>query len=165
MNLLEILRQFKTIKPDSSFSEKSKRAILASPQNIPARPFAPVFRFLETGVAVVLAGFFILLITGAFSNSTYIAPVQYSVIDVAGLHAEAQAIDMQIELANVNYPESSVAPQSTAFAAAATSSDLSTSMMAATSSASAVAAMQSSTASSTSSSTVSVDQALEQLSK
>lgn len=105
MNFLETLKKFKTIKPDPSFSEKSKRAILASQQNIPGmNPFRGILQFIETGAAVVLAGFFILLISGTFSNSSYLAPVQYSVIDPAGLHAEAQAIDMQIQLANVSYP-------------------------------------------------------------
>ena len=158
MNLFEILRKFKTIKPDGSFTEKSKRAILASPQNIPVRPFAGVFRFIETGAAVVLAGFFMLLITGAFSNSSYIAPVQYSVIDATGLHAEAQAIDMQIQLANVNYPETTAAMPQLAKA-------LSGAMAAASSSASTITAAGTSTANSASSSTVSVDQALEQLSR
>jgi len=160
MNLFETLRQFKTLEPESSFTEKSKRAILASSQNIPPMsPFRGILQFIETGAAVVLAGFFILLITGALSNSTYIAPVQYSVIDPAGLHAEAQAIDMQIELANVNYTEGAARVATSApaaFAIPATSSALAASMIAATSSASAVT----STASSTS---ISVDQALSQL--
>src|SRR5271170_6443861 len=116
MNIFEILKKFKNIEPDQHFTEKSKLIILATPQKSPAlawQGLRVVFRVLETGAAVVLAGFFLLLVTGGFQGSRYLAPVQYSVIDPQGLHAEAQAVDMQIELANVNYPESSAAPVST----------------------------------------------------
>jgi len=162
MNLFETLRQFKTIEPDSSFAEKSKRAILAYPQNIPpmTSPFRSVLQFIETGAAVTLAGFFIILITGVLSDSTSIAPVQYSVIDPAGLHAEAQAIDMQIELAKVAYTEGVTTVAVSGFVASAkpaTSSSLTASITAATSS---ISAVSSSTATSTS---ISVDQALSQL--
>jgi hypothetical protein len=168
MNLFKTLKQFKTIQPDHSFTEQSKRAILASPQNIPAmNPFRGMLQLLETGAAVVLAGFFILLITGALSNQNSNSPVQYSVIDPAGLHAEAQAIDIQIKLANVSYPEV-VASQSGAFASQATSSALSTSMKTASSSAPStgapVATGGSSSANAAASSTT-VDQALQALSE
>jgi len=106
MNLFETLQKFKSVKPDPAYTEKSKRAILATRQFVPAlNLFRSILQFIETGAAVALAGFFVLLISGALSNSTYIAPVQYSVIDATGLHAEAQAIDMQIKLADVNYQD------------------------------------------------------------
>lgn len=116
MNLLDILKQFKNIAPDPAFKESSKRAILARE---PLAAVAPrgwsaqrtLWRILETGVAVALTGFFVLLITGAFSGSA-LAPVQYSAISPESLRAEAQAIDIQIQLANVTYAES--AAESTA---------------------------------------------------
>jgi hypothetical protein len=84
------------------------------------------------------------------------------------LHAEAQAIDVQIELAHVSYTEGVAAviptPESTALAAQATSSALSTSMTAATSSAATAAAISAAT-STASSTSLSVDQALTQLAK
>lgn len=171
MNLFETLREFKKIMPDASFTEKSKRAVLATPQNVPSlSPFRGFLQFIETGAAVVLAGFFVLLITGALSQSTYIAPVQYSVIDPAGLHAEAQAIDMQIQLAQVNYTEGVVARASTVSVEQATSSALSTPLTAASPSLSATAAVLESsssalmaTSSTVSSTSISVDQALKQL--
>jgi hypothetical protein len=107
MNLFETLKQFKNITPDSNFSATSKRAILATQ---PATPLwtarRTILRLLETGVAVALTGFFVLLVTGAFSGSK-LEPVQYSAIDPQSLHAEADAIDMQIQLANLNYSEAS----------------------------------------------------------
>ncbi|MGC9968189.1 MAG: hypothetical protein ABSC29_00435 [Minisyncoccia bacterium] len=111
MNLFQILKQFKNIEPDPAFKETSRRAILAY------RPVAPtthlwsaqrtLWRIIETGAAVALTGFFVLLITGAFSGSRFV-PVQYSAVDPQSLHAEAQAIDIQIQLANVTYAESAV---------------------------------------------------------
>ncbi len=168
MNLFETLQEFKKIGPDASFTEKSKRAILATRQNVPhMSPFRGVLQFIETGAAVVLAGFFILLITGAFSNSPYIAPVQFSVIDPAGLHAEAQAIDVQIQLAHVSYVEGSTSsiPAAAPFATPSLRTALTTSM-AATSTASTSATAVSASASTTATSTpITVDQALNQLEK
>ena len=108
MNLFDILKQFKTIEPDAQFTAHAKAEILMSPRSR-RRTLGAVFSFLhviETSAAVVLAGLFILVLTGSFSGSHSIAPIQYSVIDPQGLHAEAEAIDMQIQLANVDYPQS-----------------------------------------------------------
>jgi hypothetical protein len=112
MKLSEVLKQFKNIEPDNGFTERSRREILLSPRS-DQRTMRGVFAFLhvlETGAAVVLAGFFILILTGSFPGTKSIAPIQYSVIDPQGLHAEAQAIDMQIQLANINYPQVTSTP-------------------------------------------------------
>jgi hypothetical protein len=164
MKLSDLLKQFKNIEPDAQFSERSKREILLSPQ-AERRTIRGVFAFLhvlETGAAVALAGFFILILTGSFSPVS-IAPIQYSVIDPRGLQAEAQAIDMQIQLADIQYSQVT----STAGAAAVSPAALTKVFAAAlgtqsTSSLSAPAA--STTASSTPSSSLSVDEALQQLS-
>jgi hypothetical protein len=173
MKLSDILKQFKNIEPGAQFSERSRRQILLSPQGAPMT-IRGVFAFLhiiETGAAVALAGFFILILTGSFSPTASIAPIQYSVIDPQGLHAEAQAIDMQIELADIQYPQatSTASPESTApspatltkvFAAALGAQASSTASTSAS-----VSGTSSSTASSTASTTLSVDQALQQLSQ
>lgn len=114
MNLLELLKQFKTIEPDPAFSEMSRRAVLAFPPAAPKRLTAwrMAIRLVETGAALALTGFFMLLLVGGLSGSKF-APVQYSAIDPNGLRAEAQAIDIQIQLANVNYHESPAQAEST----------------------------------------------------
>ena len=107
MKLSDVFKQFKNIQPDADFSRRSRTEILLSPQN-ERRTMRGVFAFLhviETGAAVALVGFFILILTGSFSPTRSIAPIQYAVIDPAGLHAEAQAIDMQIQLADIVYPQ------------------------------------------------------------
>ncbi|HEY5220910.1 MAG TPA: hypothetical protein VIJ29_02055 [Candidatus Paceibacterota bacterium] len=170
MKLYDTLKQFKKIQPDAEFSQRTRTEILLSPQNM--RPtMRGVFAFLhvlETGVAVVLAGFFILILTGSFSPTRSISPIQYSVIDPQGLHAEAQAIDMQIQLADVEYPQTT----STAMTGSTVTSTASlTKVFAAalgtqaTSSVSTPAATtQSTSTASTTPTTLTVDQALQQLS-
>lgn len=156
MDLFEILKQFKIITPDEVFTEKSRRAVLASSpienQNIlgifKAQRF--IFRIVETGAALALAGFFVFLITGGLSGSS-ISPVRFSAIDPQMLRAEAQAIDAQIELASLNYSEPALVE--------------STQKLAATMGKKSNIAAASSTVSSITSSTISIDQALEALSK
>ena len=171
MKLFDILKQFKNIEPNAQFSERSKREVLLSPQ-IERRTMNGVFAFLhalETGAAVVLAGFFILILTNSFSPTSSIAPIQYSVIDPQGLHAEAKAIDMQIQLADIEYPQVTSTATTGALGtspAALTKVFAAALGMQATSSASttATAAGATSTATSTASTTLSIDQALQQLS-
>lgn len=103
MNLENILKQFKLIEPDAAYKDHSKRALLASAEI--ASPWSvrrTLLQIVETGVAVALAGFFIFLVAGGFAGSG-LSPVQYAAIDPAGIRAEARAIDIQIQLANVNY--------------------------------------------------------------
>jgi hypothetical protein len=165
MNLNDLLKQFKTIEPDPAFTATSKRAILATE---PAAPLwnarRVIFRIVETGVAVALAGFFVLLITGTLSGSR-ISSVQYSAIDPTSLHAEAQAIDMQIELAQLQYAEPTAAASTMRTAATPNvmgvkGTGTATSSTIAESSSTSAGALASTTASST----LSIDQALQGLS-
>ena len=162
MNLFEILKQFKTIQPNADFTEKSKRGILAQMPKEPVSARRFIFGILETGIAVALAGFFILILTGQFSNNAYIAPVQLSVVNPETLRAEAQAVDIQIQLANLTYQESSsTSDASTPQVAAAIVAKQPNLLTIVASSSTGSATVASSTATSS----VSVDQALEQLSK
>lgn len=109
MNLFELLKQFKAIEPDSTYTAISKRALLAQ-QPMAATPVTvrsyfgaqrTFLRIIETGAAVALTGFFVLLLTGALSGSKIVP--QYAAVDTGALRAEAEAIDIQIQLANLNY--------------------------------------------------------------
>jgi hypothetical protein len=171
MKLSDLLKQFKNIEPDADFTRRSRTEILLSPQN-ERRTMRGVFAFLhviETGAAVALVGFFILILTGSFSPTSSIAPIQYSVIDPQGLHAEAAAIDMQIQLADVEYPQvtSTAMTGSSAPSPAALSKVFAAALgTQTTSSVSTQATSEATTSTSTSaaSTTLSVDQALKQLS-
>jgi hypothetical protein len=171
MKLFDLLKQFKNIEPGAEYSQRARTEILLSPQS-ERRTVRGVFAFLhvvETGVAVVLAGFFILILTGSFSPTRSISPIQYSVIDPQGLHAEAQAIDMQIQLADVEYPQvtSTAAAGSTVTSTAALTKVFAAALgTQSTSSISTPAATggSASTTASTTPTALSVDQALQQLS-
>ena len=128
-----------------------------------------VFTFLhmlETGAAVALVGFFIFMLAGSFSPTRSISPIQYSVIDPQGLYAEAQAIDMQIQLADIEYPQvTSTAAGSMVATPAALAKVFAAALGAQpTSSVSTPAATADESTSTASSTTLSVDQALQQLS-
>ncbi len=165
MKLFDTLKQFKNIEPDAGVAQRSRTQILLSPQHA-KKTMSGVFIFLrvvETGAAITLAGFFILVVTGSFPATRPIAPIQYAVIDPAGLHAEAQAISMQIQLADVNYPQvtstlESAAAVPTPDALKAAFSKAVASQATSTSSSTAA------TATSTASSSISIDQALQKLS-
>lgn len=169
MNLFDILKQFKTIEPDAQFTAHSKAEILISPRPT-RRAVRGVYAFLhiiETSAAVVLAGLFILVLTGSFSGTHSIAPIQYSVIDPEGLHAEAQAIDMQIQLANVDYPQVATAAGSTVSTGTPVMPRPITAALIKkpTTQTGSSTAVQAADTTSTSSSSVSVDQALQELSQ
>lgn len=172
MKLFDTLRQFKKIEPDADFSRRSRTEILLTPQAKP-RTMRGVFAFLhviETGAAVALAGFFILILTGTFSPTRSIAPIQYAVIDPTGLHAEAQALDMQIQLANIEYPQVTTTVVTTPAASAALTKAFATVLGAPSAATSSAAASSTAAAGATSSATtattsLSVDQALQQLSQ
>jgi hypothetical protein len=152
MDLLKILQEFKKIRPSTTFSEISRRSVLAT---IPPEPISSrrIFaRFIAATGSLVLAGALIFIIAGGLS-ATNLAP-QFSSIDPDALHAEAQAIDTQINLLNVNYTEVAASTQP----AAATESKVDTGIVISVTSSSAT------TASSTPTSTISVDEILQGLS-
>jgi hypothetical protein len=51
------------------------------------------------------AGVFVILLVGGFSTWKFLSPLHVESLDPAGLRAEAHAIDIQIQLADIAYPE------------------------------------------------------------
>lgn len=103
MNLFEVLKQFKDIHSDPAYRERSKQEILS---HVPVEHWNPrrvVFAMFETGIAVALSVFFIIAVAGKLPNSSYVAPSQLSAMNPQTLRAEAQAVDIQIKLAQVAY--------------------------------------------------------------
>jgi hypothetical protein len=116
MNLFETLKQFKSIQPDPAYKETSKRAILATLPKESRSAWRTIAAIFETGIAVALTVFFVLVITGKIPGASIIAPVspaQFSVINPESLRAEARAVDIQIQLTNISYPEASTTLAST----------------------------------------------------
>lgn len=164
MDLFETLKQFKNINPNAAYQEKSKRAVLA---HTPKESWSAKKMFItifETGVGVALTVFFILIIIGQFPGQSSVTPVHLSVINPATLRAEAQAVDMQIQLAQIDYNISTSSAESTpqTTVAIATEQPL---LLATSSAATSTSSANGTSSDSTASSTLTVDQALQQLSQ
>lgn len=112
MEMNELLKKLKNINPDSDYSRKSRMIVLSHKENhMPVVSFS--FRQIAAGVlrsgwSMALTAIFLLLAIGSFSVLKLLSPATTAVVDITGLKAEAQAIDAQIEFANVVYNSSAV---------------------------------------------------------
>lgn len=100
MNSQEFIKKLKEILPGKEYAESSKRAILAVDQYPRWSFWGSLTESLSTGVAIVLAGALLVLVMGGFSS---LNPFSLRSLDPAGLKAEAEAIDIQIRLSNLDY--------------------------------------------------------------
>ncbi len=103
MDIIELLKQFKKIEPGKEYAKQSRHSILSLKQK-ERQTFWQIFaRSAKVGTALAFSGLLIFMILGGFSAWKMLSPLQISNLDPASLKAEAQAIDMQIQLANLNY--------------------------------------------------------------
>lgn len=114
MDLQEVLKKFKRVRPDANYTAYSRNQILNTP--LPERrswrayfgnPWQVVARSLELGSAIALAGLLLVFVLGGFSAWHFLSPLHLEGLDPSALQAEAQAVDMQLELARVHYNETS----------------------------------------------------------
>ena len=108
--LLEQLKKIKKIEPDRDYTQRSRHLILSSREHglrsNGLRSIVEIFwQSMQFGTTVALAGVLLILIFGGFGIARLISPLQLSSLDVTNLRAEAQAIDIQIQLTDVNYTE------------------------------------------------------------
>lgn len=101
MDLLTLLKELKKIQPDKDFTLKSRNLILKG--NRPAIGLWQILRSnIEFGASIALMVVLFYVMLGGLSSSRVGGPIQISNLDPAGLKAEAQAIDVQIQLTNLN---------------------------------------------------------------
>ena len=107
MNTEKLLQKIKTVAPDSNYTAQSRMLIVGeTPRALPAFGVKEIFfNILNSGSAIALAAVLLLLAAGSFSLIKFFAPATTALLDPAGLRAGAQAIDIQIELANIAYQE------------------------------------------------------------
>lgn len=117
MDTEKLLQKIKMIAPDQDYTARSRMCILAEPrveQEAPAgRVFGVrqvIFGIFNSGSAIVLTAALLLLVAGGFSFLKFFAPATTAFLDPAGLRAEAQAIDIQVQLADIVYREPIVNP-------------------------------------------------------
>jgi len=108
MDLFKTLQQFKNIEPDKGFTRRSRNLILNRGNTFSANISRVLFGSLETGAAVALVGLLMLIILGGASHIKILEPLQITAIDPSSIRAEAEAIDIQIQLTGLNYEESAV---------------------------------------------------------
>jgi len=100
MTSKEFIQKLKEILPGREYAESSKRAIFAVEQYPKWSFMGSLTESLSTGVAIVLAGALLIMVMGGFSS---LSPFNLKSLDPAGLKAEAEAIDIQIRLSNLDY--------------------------------------------------------------
>lgn len=112
MELLEILKQFKNIEPEESYKRNSLSLILKSAEkNQPRFRLAEIiFKRLESGAILSLATLSIFVILSGLSAVGLFSPAPIASLDKTSLKAEAEAIDIQINLADLSYKGGDVIP-------------------------------------------------------
>ncbi len=107
MNHLEFLKQLKNIKADEAYVRRSRSTILGDAPKTTTfpRPWRIFVESMQSASALALVGLLLVLVGGGFSTWKFLSPFHVSSLDPAGLHAEAQAIDIQIHLTDVDYNE------------------------------------------------------------
>ena len=110
MELTELLKKIRTLKADSDYVRSSRAAIVgeAGWQTGTLRKSSPwqvLVHGLQFGSAVTLASIFVVLVIGGFSTWKFLSPFRLASLDPVGLRAEAQAVDIQIQLTNIDYSE------------------------------------------------------------
>jgi hypothetical protein len=116
-DLISKLKRLQSITPDPDYTRHSRSLLIKT-------PIAPkslslwrvVVTSFQSGSVIALTAILLLVILGGFSAWQAISPFRLGSLDPASLRAEAEAIDMQIELTNLVYPEvqKTATPESTA---------------------------------------------------
>jgi hypothetical protein len=106
----QLLAKLKNIEPEKEFKERSRALILNSPQS----NFYPMIfnRFLHTAqfsAAFGMAAILIFLIIGGLSilNKNILSPALLSSLNPENLNQEAENLDIQIQLSQLEYYENS----------------------------------------------------------
>lgn len=119
--MINLLKQLKRITPDPSFSARSRIELL---MQMPMRIMRPsVWQLLGESIvsagALALVGLLLVVAIGGFSAWSFLTPLRIASLDPAGLTAEAEAIDIQIQLTGVGYTDPATAESTPAVAGGA----------------------------------------------
>jgi hypothetical protein len=100
MNLLTTLKKMQHAHPDAEYAARSRRIVLniAPPLSRMQLVGRWVLSNIESGASLALAGLCLFLVFAGFSLWKSFSPLGIARLDLASLQAEAQAIDIQIKL-------------------------------------------------------------------
>lgn len=102
-DILKQLKKLRSIQADKRFTERSRFLIVG--EHKPRNVWSVILKNVELGATFALAGVLIITIFGGFSTWKFLSPLKLSNLDTTGLTAEAQAVDIQIQLSNLSYDE------------------------------------------------------------
>ncbi|MEN9341759.1 MAG: hypothetical protein RIQ54_15 [Candidatus Parcubacteria bacterium] len=110
MNLEQSLRQLKKIVPDEQAMRKSRGIILAhdpypTPPSWATRIGSLIVENVQIATSIALTSITILLFTSGPSFLEKISPLKFASVDRSAITAEAEAVDIQIKLADLAYNE------------------------------------------------------------
>ena len=103
MDPIHYLKQLKSIEPDAEFSARTRAHLMSLTPHSPRLTLAHYLRSLaQSGGALALASVALILILGGLPFDTA-HPVVGTPLDPASITAEAQAIDIQVQLSGLEY--------------------------------------------------------------
>ena len=106
MDPINELQKLKKIEPRAHYVHASKSRVLSHTPLMQrgVREWLSYFtHHVQFGSALAFAALLIAIAWGGFSNIQTLSPFALSSLNPAGLHAEADAIDIQIKLADIAY--------------------------------------------------------------
>lgn len=103
MDLEKVLKEFKKIEPRAEFTKISRATILATAKAAKRTWGDILWPSLKFSTGALITGFLVVLIVGAFSLSGINSRVPLQSLDPITLRAEAEAIDIQIQLTTLGY--------------------------------------------------------------
>lgn len=103
--IFKIVKRLSTIKPREEYTTLSRSRLLA--QGVaPGMSFALFAKYIfRTGANMAVVAVALLIVFGGFSLARQFTPLGFSSLDPVGLEAEAEAIDIQVKLTDLNYKE------------------------------------------------------------
>ncbi len=106
--LLKILKSLKSISPDTEFLSRSRNLILSTSQKQTGGWFifrGSVMQSIKLGAAMTLASALLFIILGgvSFFNVRNLSPVMLSSINEENIAAEADKLDFNIQLGQLEY--------------------------------------------------------------
>ncbi len=110
MNLLTTLKKLQHTQPDPGYQAKSRHIILQTTPPLPRLQILGrwILGNVESAATLALAGLCLFLVFAGFSLWKSFSPLGIAQLDLASLRAEAQAIDIQIKLAGLQYEGSTI---------------------------------------------------------
>lgn len=104
-NLEHILHTLKTLEPDQNYSDRSLSAIVRTPRNPRSWMSFTILHVAEYSTAVALVSLLFFMMLGNASLTSLFSPIQSSSLNAGSLRAEAEAIDIQIRVLDIDYEE------------------------------------------------------------